>query len=103
MLLAVRENGFLDVYDLFRNLQKPVLQQQVFNTSACTCMDLDSTGKYVLVATRDGLVAYIQLSENLAKNPSQAQDKYERWWLQQMFEREQMREKFLEQRAGAKH
>lgn len=98
VFVGCRLNGGVDVYDLFRNAGEPVLSCQLFSTSECTCMDFDSTGKYILTGTADGLVGYAMLSSALCQ-AAPAQEKYERAWVLNLLERETKRAKLLEARG----
>ncbi|CAL6027342.1 Dynein_intermediate chain [Hexamita inflata] len=102
VFVGCRLNGGIDVYDMFRNAAEPVLSTQLFSTSECTCMDFDSTGRYLLTGTVDGLIALSMLSPSLVSNTTQQQDKNERNWILNLFEREQKRSRLLEGRAKPK-
>ena len=68
VMVAARLSGGVDVYDLFRDAGAPVLSTQLFSTSDCSCLDLDSTSRYIIVGTQDGLVALAALSQGLVAN-----------------------------------
>lgn len=101
VFVGCRLNGGVDVYDLFRNAGEPVLSCQLFSTSECTCMDFDSTGKFILTGTADGLIGYASLGSSLCA-VTQQQEKYERQWVLNLFERESKRAKLLEARGKMK-
>ncbi|KAH0574177.1 Dynein intermediate chain [Spironucleus salmonicida] len=96
---AIRRNGFLDVYDMFRSLSGPSVQIQIFNTSEANCMDFDVSGRFIVVGGNDGVCCVCQLSDGLVQGVNPAQERYEKQWVNLLFERESKREKTLEMRS----
>lgn len=78
VFVGLKLNGSVDVFDLLKSTTEPVLTTQIFPTSEATCCDLDSTGKYVLCGTEDGLIALAELSNSLSMNQSAIQDRNEK-------------------------
>lgn len=93
VIVCSRSDGFIDVYDVTTNLSSPILSMKVSDFSL-TCIEYDTTGKFLAVGIMDGTVLILEVSDYLFQ-----QQPMEKQLVQAIFERELKREKNLEYRS----
>eukprot|EP00494_Astrolonche_serrata_P006228 UN06245 len=96
VFFVAKSDGVLDVWDYSYRQDEPVNSQKLRECGLNACA-VDKTGRYVAVGDVEGSTTILKLSQSLVISPADEKSR-----IQQMFDREGIREKTLNQSIKAK-
>jgi len=96
VFFAGKANGCLDIWDYAYTQEHPIWSQRI-RENPLTCLSVDKSGRFLAVGDKGGETTILRLSNSLTfPGPTEKQ------YMQQLFEREGVREKILNQALKSK-